>query len=134
MDRYFNVDEWNMKIARWAVLLLLFPWVSNATSFIDLEARNKLDTASQEGKDYEAKVVNIFFGDKKFMSTCFPENGPVPDPVKIYFEITPKGTLGELKINPGDDAAKCIKKNLKVMHFPKPENKFIAKITLKFKD
>jgi len=114
--------------------LLLFPLLSNATSFIDLEAKNKVDTASEAGKKYEQHAAQVFLNENTFIKTCFSGQPATPEPIKIYFEVTPQGTLGELKMDPDGDTAQCIKKNLKPINFPKPETTFIAKISLQFRN
>ncbi len=123
-----------MNLKKITAALLFFPLLSHATSFIDLEAKNKVDTASEAGKKYEQQAAQVFLNENTFIKTCFSGQSTAPEPIKIYFEVTPEGTLGELKMDPDSDTAQCIKKNLKPLNFPKPETTFIAKISLQFKN
>jgi hypothetical protein len=99
-----------------------------------LEERNKSSVSTPQGQSYEQKAVAAFFGDAAFMRECVAPDGPIAQPLTIYFEVKPGGRMGKLVIYPQTDVAKCIAKNIGYRHFPEPPGEFVVKIDLKFKE
>jgi hypothetical protein len=99
----------------------------------DLDARNRRDTATPAGREFERKVVSAFWGDAAFVRECAPPDAPVPEPFTIWLEIKRDGSMGALVMEPETSVAKCIRKRLPPRTFEKPAADFVASIELSFK-
>jgi hypothetical protein len=104
-----------------------------AASLKELEARNQKDTATSQGREYEMKASQAFWGDAGFMRECVPPSAPIAESLTIYFEVKGDGRMGQLEITPQTKVAKCIAKHVQNRAFPKPPSEFVVKIDLNFK-
>ncbi len=114
--------------------LFLFSTSAYSLSIVELEKRNLVDVANQNGKNFEAEVVRNFWGDAKFMMQCVPPGSPIHKPFTIYIEILKTGKIGELAFTLNTNATKCIESFVRKRQFLKPQNPFVAKIELSFKE
>ena len=78
------------------------------------------------------KAVKAFWSDPRFMRECVPQDGPIAEPLTIYFEVKPDGQMGLLEINPRTEVARCVAKNVGNLRFPEPTDEFVVKIGLRF--
>jgi len=119
-----------VKSCPFLLVLIVLPAQSADTK--TLETRYQKSISTPQGKEYEMKAVQAFWGDASFMRECAPPNTPIADPLTIYFEVKPDGGMGELVISPETKVASCIAKNVKNRHFPKPPSEYVVKIDLNF--
>ena len=114
-------------------MLCLLTSLAHASGGVgELELRNKSDFAEAGGHEYEMEAVRAFWGSPHFMMQCLPPGSPIHAPFKIFFEILPNGTMGELKFTKKTKITECIAKNVKERHFPKPIKPFVVGINMKF--
>ena len=78
------------------------------------------------------KAVKAFWSDPRFMRECVPQDGPIAEPLTIYFEVKPDGQMGLLEINPRTEVARCVAKNVGNLRFPEPTDEFVVKLGLRF--
>ena len=97
-----------------------------------LEAKHQQSIASEDGKAFEMRTVQAFWGDTAFMRECVPPDADSPEPLVIYFEVELDGSLGELVITPENDVARCISNAVSQRRFPDPPHKWVGKIELSF--
>ena len=102
------------------------------SDFAKLEEKHQQSIASEDGKAFEMKAVQAFWGNAAFMQKCVPPDADSPEPLVIYFEVTPDGSLGELVISPKNDVAICISDAVAERRFPNPPHEWIGKIELSF--
>ena len=102
------------------------------SDILELDERNRVNVESSEGREYEMKAIQAFWGSPHFMSTCVPRNAPLPKSHTIYFEVNPDGKMQRLVINPITQVANCIAKNVYNRQLPKPPSDFVVKIELNF--
>ena len=50
-----------------------------------LEAKHLRSIASEEGKAFEMKAVQTFWGNSAFMRECVPPEAVLPEPLVVYF-------------------------------------------------
>ena len=125
-----------MKGKGWLLVILLgigFPAYGDSTAQ-ELRARSRKDIATPQGRAYEAKAVQVFWGDARFLSACAPSDRPLPAPFTIYLEIRADGTLGTLLMDPETKVGNCIRNHVANRHFEKPPGEFVLKIDLSFKN
>ena len=123
----------NIKYAISAVLISS-AFIANASDIDAMEARHQASIASNEGKTYEMKAAQAFFGDAAFMRECAPPGVTTPETVTIYFEVMPAGKMGELLILPEGKVSKCISGHVRDRAFPSPPETYVGKIELTFKE
>lgn len=125
-----------MSISRGVVYSVLFLTASCLadSDFAELEEKHQQSIASEDGKAFEMNAVQAFWGDAAFMQKCVPPDVDSPEPLVIYFEVTPDGSLGELVISPQNDVATCISEAVSERRFPNPPHEWIGKIVLSFTD
>lgn len=58
--------------------------------------------------------------------------GPMPEPLTIYFEVKKDGRMGALVSDPKTTVAKCIMKKVRNRRFPTPPSEFVVRIDLAF--
>ncbi len=122
-----------MNLAKfWPLLLTLVAFSAHGVDTKMLEARYQKSISTPQGKEYEMKAVQAFWGDASFMRECAPPNTPIAEPLTIYFEVKPDGGMGQLVIHPETKVANCIAKNVKNRRFPTPPKDYVVKIDLKF--
>ena len=122
-----------MNLAKsWLFLLFLVVLPVQSADTKTLEARYQKSISTPQGKEYEMKAVQAFWGDASFMRECAPPSTPIADPLTIYFEVKRDGGMGELVISPETKVANCITKHVKNRHFPKAPNEYVVKIDLNF--
>jgi hypothetical protein len=114
--------------------LLLVAFSAEGADIEDLEARHQISISTPQGKSYEMKAVQAFWGDAGFMRTCAPSDIPTPNPITIYFEVKPDGSLGQVVIHPRTRAGSCIATNVEDRRFPTPPNDYVGRIDLKFEN
>lgn len=102
------------------------------SDFAMLEEKHQQSIASEDGKAFEIKAVQAFWGDAAFMQECVPPDADSPEPLVIYFVVTPDGFLGELVISPQNDVARCISEAVSHRQFPNPPHEWVGKIALSF--
>jgi hypothetical protein len=90
------------------------------------------DCESQEA-GYEGRAVVAFWGDTAYMTECLPPDPRTAEALKIFAEIRPNGTMGQLEIEPNNAMAQCIAKHVRGHKFPKPSATCVLKISLSFK-
>jgi hypothetical protein len=98
----------------------------------ELDARNKKDTSTPEGQEYENKAVGVVWRDAHFMGQCAPPTAPIQEPFTIYIEVKRDGTVGTLLMDPDTNVSKCIRKHVASRRFDKPAREFVVKIRLSF--
>jgi hypothetical protein len=98
----------------------------------ELDARNKKDTSTPQGREYEKKAVGVFWGDAGFMDDCAPATAPIQEPFTIYIDVKRDGTVGTLLMDPDTNVSKCIRKHVASRRFEKPARDFVVKIRLSF--
>jgi len=100
-----------------------------------LKDRHDRCIESAEGRRYEQRAVERFWGDAAFMSECAPPGSPIPERLTIFFEVRSDGAMGELSIRPQTETAMCIRKHVLGRRFdPPPSNAFVVRIDLKFNE
>lgn len=97
-----------------------------------LEKDHEASIATPEGKAFEMKATQAFFGDVGFMRQCVPPDADLPEPLIIYYEVQADGSLGALTISPQTDIAQCISAAISGRTFPYPPHRWIGKIELDF--
>ncbi len=116
------------------ISLFLVSSAAHASNITELEKRNIADVERPNGKNIEMEVVKNFWGDAKFMMQCVPPGSPIHEPFTIYIEILKTGKIGQLAFTLDTKATKCIESFVRKKQFIKPENPFVAKIKLSFKE
>ena len=98
----------------------------------DLEKEHKASITTTEGKAYEAIATQDFWGDAGFMRECVPPDSALPEPLVIYYEVLPNGSLGDLTIIPTTAVSQCISEAIASRKFPYPPHRWVGKIKLGF--
>ena len=122
-----------MNLAKSCLMLLsLVAFTAHAADTKILEARYQKSISTPQGKEYEMKAVQAFWGDASFMRECAPPNTPIAESLTIYFEVKPEGAMRQIVISPDTNIANCIVRNVKNRSFPNPPKDYVVKIDLKF--
>jgi hypothetical protein len=114
-----------------ALFLLIVP--TGVTMAASLEERNKIDTKTSEGKNYEMEATKAFWSNAAFMRECAPPDSPIAEPLTILFVVKTDGSTGDISIIPDTAVARCIKELTAQRKFPIPPKEFVARIDLEFK-
>ena len=99
----------------------------------ELVTRNEKSISTPQGKEYEMKAIQAFWGDAGFMRKCSPSSGQIPEPLTILFEVRSDGHIGEYKISPDTKVGRCIAEHTRHRLLPLPPINFVVRIDLTFR-
>ena len=106
---------------------ILFYEIVDPELLASLDRQNTQDTASSDGKAYELRVVNAFFGEGMTLQDCIPQDVSYRGTITAYIKVGVNGQQEQAYVLPEGRIAQCILEKTRTQSYPVPNSPFVAK-------
>ncbi len=98
--------------------------LANPETLKRLAEQNAKDSATAEGKAYEAKVVDVFFDGGKVLQACLPPENPFQGSITAFVVVAEDGQQDQVIVLPEGSVAECITKATIKRRYTAPVRRF----------